>query len=126
MHQQYHHRQVEGRTLIWNVNKLVELSKDFPVIRVALKDIKELDETYWFVPGSIVTTRAILNHMKQVNEASLDYPIMLCSEGRIIDGMHRVVKASLLGHTHIQAVQFNEPLAPDYINVDLDSLPYDD
>ncbi len=126
MRQQYHHREVDGKTLIWNVNRLLELSKDFPIIHISLEDIREVNEPYWFAAGSTVTTKDILEHMKLVNEASLDYPIMLCSEGRIIDGMHRVAKAYLAGHTYIKAIQFEEPLTPDYIDVDLDSLPYDD
>lgn len=99
MRQQYHHREVDGKTLIWNVNRLLELSKDFPIIHISLENIREVNEPYWFAAGSTVTTKDILEHMKLVNEASLDYPIMLCSEGRIIDGMHRVAKAYLAGHT---------------------------
>lgn len=126
MRQQYHRRNVDGKILIWNVNKLIELCKDFPILSIPLKDIREINEPYWFPPEVIVTTKDIIEHMKLVNEASLDYPIILCSEGRIIDGMHRVAKAILLGHTHIKAVRFKDPMTPDYINVDLDSLPYDD
>ena len=32
-----------------------------------------------------------------------------------MDGMHRVAKAWLLGHTEIQAVQFTQDLEPDQI-----------
>lgn len=126
MRQQYHFREIDGKTLIWNVNKLVEWSKNLPIVEVALTDIKEIDEAFWFKKGDIVTARNFIDHMKLVEAASLDYPIMLCSEGKLIDGMHRVVKAALLGHTHIKAIRFTEPLDPDYIDRDLDSLPYED
>ena len=41
-----------------------------------------------------------------------------------MDGMHRVLKAFLLGHQHIRAVQFSENPSFDYINVNLDDLEY--
>lgn len=126
MRQQYHFREVDGKTLIWNVNKLVSKAKDLPVRQVSLSEIEEIDESFWFKKGDIVTANDFVFHMQLVEKASLDYPIMLCHQGRLIDGMHRVVKAKLLGYTHISAVQFEEPLEPDYVNVDLDSLPYDD
>ena len=43
-----------------------------------------------------------------------------------MDGMHRVAKAFIAGHEYIDAVQFTEDPEPDYIDVDLDTLPYDD
>ncbi len=39
--------------------------------------------------------------------------------------MHRIVKAILLGLTHIEAIQFSHPIAPDYIDVNPEDLPYD-
>ena len=46
------------------------------------------------------------------------------SDGRIMDGMHRVCKALLLGHRDIEAVRFVEDPTPDYIGVAPDDLPY--
>ncbi len=126
MRQQYHFREVDGKTLIWNVNKLVEWSKDFSVKEVPLTNIKEIDEAFWFKKEELVTARDFIHHMQLIEATSLDYPILLCHEGKLIDGMHRVVKAILSGHTHIKAVQFTEPISPDYIDKDLDSLPYED
>ncbi|MOA54550.1 hypothetical protein D3C78_1781890 [compost metagenome] len=58
--------------------------------------------------------------------ADLAYPIILDSEGRVMDGMHRVSKALMQGATHIDAVQFEQDPAPDYVDCDPDALPYDD
>ena len=41
-----------------------------------------------------------------------------------MDGMHRVAKALLLGHKEVKAVRFSEEIAPDYINVFPEDLPY--
>ena len=89
--------------------------------------IRELDETYWFQETKHQPTcRRIGEHMQLVLETDLHYPIILSSDGRVMDGMHRVVKAFVLGHDIIKAVQFAEDPEPDYINVDLDSLSYDE
>ncbi len=42
-----------------------------------------------------------------------------------MDGMHRVIKAILLGRNTIKAVQFDKDLEPDYVDVQEDDLPYD-
>jgi hypothetical protein len=60
-----------------------------------------------------------------VEAADLSYPIILCANGRVMDGMHRVAKASLLRHGDILAVQFEQTPEPDFINVDEDELDYD-
>ena len=41
-------------------------------------------------------------------------------------GMHRLVKAHLHGKEAILAVQFQEDPEPDYVDVEIDSLPYDE
>jgi hypothetical protein len=43
-----------------------------------------------------------------------------------MDGMHRVAKAAMLGHFTIEAFQFQEDPGPDYIDVPLDDLPYEE
>ena len=125
MRQQYHFRQVGTDTHIWDVCKLVALSQSLPIQSIALDGLREWDECYWFA-DTAATTCAIAEHMRLVQDAQLSYPIILCQDGRVMDGMHRVVKAHLAGHTHIHAVQFEPTPPPDYINVDADALPYDD
>jgi hypothetical protein len=57
-------------------------------------------------------------------EADDRYPIILSSNGRIMDGMHRVLKALMLGESHIRAVRFLTDPEPDFVGVDPDELPY--
>ncbi|ENW08290.1 hypothetical protein F934_00465 [Acinetobacter beijerinckii ANC 3835] len=61
-----------------------------------------------------------------MQEADLSYPIILCAQGRVMDGMHRVAKASLLKQTEILAVHFEQTPEPDFINVSEDDLNYDE
>ena len=43
-----------------------------------------------------------------------------------MDGMHRVAKAYMLGHESIDAVQFDIDPEPDYIDVPIDDLSYEE
>ena len=54
------------------------------------------------------------------------HPIILCAEGRRMDGMHRVVRAIADGRFHVPAVRFARTPDPDHVNVSLDDLPYPD
>ena len=123
MRKQYHFRQVGEDIYIWDVHSLVALSEKLNVKEILITDIQELNEAYWF-PDTHPTTQQMIEHMQLVNAADLSYPIILCAEGRVMDGMHRIAKA-ILGHqTHIQAVQFEHTPKPDFINVDEGDLDY--
>ncbi|MGA6134855.1 hypothetical protein ACPER7_00945 [Acinetobacter dispersus] len=125
MRRQYHFRQIGEDTYIWDVHRLVALTNNFVAKKVVLADIQELNEAYWF-PDQYPTTQQIIEHFQLVQDADLSYPIILCAEGRVMDGMHRVAKASLLKQTEILAVQFEQTPEPDFINVDEDDLDYDE
>lgn len=125
MRKQYHFRKVENDTYIWDVDNLVALTRNFKVKEILLSEIKELNEPYWY-PDSHPTTQDIIDHMILIQEADLSYPIILCSQGRIMDGMYRAGKAKILCEVKIRAVQFDKDPQPDYINVDEDDLSYDD
>lgn len=123
MRKQYHFRQVGEDTYIWDVHRLVKLTQNFMVKKVMLTDIQELNEAYWF-PDEYPTTQKIIEHIQLIQDADLNYPIILCAQGRVMDGMHRVAKASLLKHSDILAVQFEQTPDPDFINIDEDELDY--
>lgn len=125
MRKQYHFRQVGEETYIWNVHRLVELSQNLPTQQVLLSEIKELNEAYWF-PHTYPTTQQIIEHIQMIQEVDLSYPIILCVDGRVMDGMHRVAKAQLLNQQSIQAVRFNTTPPPDFINIDENDLEYDE
>lgn len=123
---QYHFREVGGRMHIWDVRKLLHRAETLPVIDIGLSDIRELDESYWFdATNQPATCRAIGDHIKLVQAADLAYPILLCADRRVMDGMHRVVKAYVAGHTTITARQLPSTPPPDFIDASPDDLPYE-
>jgi hypothetical protein len=94
---------------------------------VALSSLRELDEPYWFNGiDDIPTCRAVADHARFIAETDLHHPIILSSSGQIMDGMHRVAKAYMMGHETVDAVRFEVDPEPDYINVPIDELPYEE
>ncbi len=90
-----------------------------------LDTIQELDEAFWYdLGGGKPTCRNIAQHAKLIQQTDLTYPIILCHEGRVMDGMHRVCKALMQGATHIKVVQFAKPILPHFIDVDPETLSY--
>lgn len=117
-------RPSHGRFIAWDVDRLVLLTKDFPRIRVPLEAIREIDEPHWFSGGAqAATCRAVMEHARMISEADFDFPIILSADGRVMDGMHPVVKALLNGLQSIEAVQFERDPDPDFVDVTIDDLP---
>lgn len=125
MRKQYHFRPSSRGLLAWDVDRLIDLTRDHPRIELPLSTIREVDESYWFSTGEDPTCRAVMEHARLIAAADLSYPIILASDGRVMDGMHRVLKAILEGRHTIEAVQFNTDPAPDYVGVSPDELPYE-
>lgn len=126
MRKQYHIRPSPSGPLAWDVHRLVELTADLPVREVPLEQIRELDEPYWFGgDGNIPTVRAVANHAKLILDSELRHPIILSSDGRVMDGMHRVAKAFMQDRELIRAVRFEVDPEPDHVGVPIDELPYD-
>lgn len=123
---QYHFRHSSDGLLAWDVRRLIELSKELPVQSQLLTSVKELNENYWYAgDGQTPTCHSIIEHMQLIDDADLTFAIILCSEGRLMDGMHRVCKAVRLGKTHIPAIQFTDDPKPDFVGIHPDDLPYD-
>lgn len=125
MRTQYHFRKSGPGLCAWNVERLIYLSRELVRERVPLAKIREIDEPFWTAgEGQKLTCRQIVDHARLMQECDLAYPIILSSDGRVMDGMHRVCKALLEGLSEIEAVRFTEDPEPDYIGVDPDDLPY--
>jgi hypothetical protein len=109
----------------WDVDRLIQLSRDLPISVVPLDAIREIDSDYWFHYGPIVpTVRRVVEHMRLTTEADTFYPIFLAANGRVMDGMHRVARAILNGDLTIKAVRFDTDPEPDYRNCSPEDLPY--
>lgn len=113
----------DGIKQVWNVDRLWEIARELPVKDVPLASISDLDEVSWFgdIPSAHPTCRRVADHAKRIYEATFDHPVILSSEGWVMDGMHRVCKAYLLGWQTINAVQFIHNPEPDE-TIDSDTI----
>lgn len=127
MRKQYHFRKSPNGFYAWDVDRLLTLSRTFEIVDVSLGEIAELDEDYWFA-GSFEspTCRKVAEHCKLIGKADLSYPIILCGEGRVMDGMHRVAKALIAKRHTVKAVKFETTPEPDYVDVLPQDLSYGD
>ena len=126
MRKQYYFRPSRKGYFAWDVDRLVALTKNFQRRMVKLDAIREIDEPILSGDQSLLLTwRSISEDLRLIEEADLSYPIILSSEGRVMDGMHRVAKAMLNRHETIEAVQFTKDPEPDYEDVQPDDLSYE-
>jgi hypothetical protein len=125
MRKQYNFWPGENGLDAWDVDHLIELSSGLPIQEVPLSEIKEIDSPYWSIGTTdLPTVREIAEHFTLMNEADLDFPIILNVDGRLMDGMHRVAKALSQGLNSIKAIRFNYRPEPDFKDCDPDKLPY--
>lgn len=93
----------------WNVARLFELARGLTVMEIPLAHLN----VYYYYEK--LTLRNMVMHMKAVNAADMDCPIILDEDGDIMDGRHRVMRAMLEGLPTIKAVRFPENPEPDKI-----------
>ena len=123
MRKQYFFRSSDRGLLAWDVDRLILLTASFDRRRVPLTHIRELDDD-WCGEGERPTWRAMVAHLQLIDDADLAFPIILASDGAVMDGMHRVAKAVRHGHDDIVAVQFERDPEPDHVGRSPDDLPY--
>jgi len=90
----------------WSVARLFELAKNLPVMEVPL------DHLYLYYTYEKLTLRDMVMHMRAVNDADLDCPIIFDEDGELLDGRHRLMKAMLIGAATIKVVRFDENPSP--------------
>lgn len=95
--------------LIWSVPRLIELSRGLPVMEVPL------DHLCVYHRYANLTLRDMVMHMRAVNAADLERPIILDEDGELMDGRHRIMKAMLLGQPTIKAVRFEDNPVADRV-----------
>lgn len=101
----------------FDVDRLIQSSYGLPIRDVEIASIADVDSPYWFYTSpELPTVREIIEHTKLILEADLSYPILLTNEGKVVDGMHRVAKATLDGNSTIKAIQLPSLGVPEYSN----------
>ncbi len=98
----------------WHIDTVWRAAASVPVERVPVEEIRELDEDCWF-DGSEATVRAIVDHARRISEADLSQPVILASDGQVLDGMHRIAKALLVGYPTVQAQRLPVDPEPDWL-----------
>jgi hypothetical protein len=121
---QYFFRPSPQGLLAWDVDRLIELSKHLPRRHVKLEELGELDRP-WSGDGESQTWREMAAHIRLIEQCDVSFPIILASNGEVMDGRHRIAKAHLLGHDTIECVQFTNDPPPDHIGKTPNDLTYD-
>lgn len=106
-----------GQLAVWDVRRLWEHVDGFPVVQVAINEIQGFDSAEtWYAEGvDSPTCRSVAMHAKRIMNCSLKHPVILGSDNFVLDGMHRIAKAWLLGMTSVLAVRLDDSLPPDLV-----------
>lgn len=98
----------------WHIETVWQAAKDVPVDEIALSSIQEIDEDCWF-KGCPASVRDVVDHVRRINDADLELPIILASNGQVLDGMHRVAKALMHGRATVPAQRLPSDPEPDWL-----------
>jgi hypothetical protein len=104
----------------WHIETIWRAARNLPVQEVPVDVIREIDEDCWF-EGRPATVRAVIDHARKINDADLNVPIILASDGQVLDGMHRIAKAVLAGRTSVLAQRLPTDPNPDWLRPDRSS-----
>jgi hypothetical protein len=77
MRKQYYFRHSGRELLAWDIDRLVALSKDFPVLHVPLTDIREIGEPFSPEWDETASSRSMVEHIRLIETADLRFPIIL-------------------------------------------------
>lgn len=104
-------RKFGGKVYKWNVPDLLAQAAGLSIFWANV-DRFNLDVDAWFGEACKPTITNLLHHMRVVQNANLDDPILLSAEGHVFDGLHRLAKCALEGVAVIRCRQFQINPAP--------------
>jgi hypothetical protein len=110
---QRHTIEADGFRTTWYVDRLWELSAPLVSRPIQVDTVAGIDLNVWFWDGHEPTIRNVASRVERILAADLECPIILNTDGTIMDGAHRLARALIEGRTHILAKQFLESPAPD-------------
>jgi len=97
---------VDGR--VWSVDWLIKASEGLDVIDFDLSTISLNDPD--FISWNFERVHDVIVHYKRIHNADLSIPIILRSDGVVMNGRHRIIKALAEGIKTLPAKQFiNDP-----------------
>jgi hypothetical protein len=100
---------------VFKRDSLRKATNDLPVIKYKIDTEKILGEA---IAWKLENFHDFLVHYERVTNADLNEPLILRSDGFVMDGWHRIVKAILLDSDELPAKQFAIDPEPDYIKTD--------
>jgi len=92
---------------IWNVKDIWKAAEGIEPKLMQISDVINIDEfldSYSWSVGKM-TVRDILDHTERIENADLNYPIILTPEGCVADGCHRIVRAIKEGKDSILTIK---------------------
>jgi hypothetical protein len=101
----------DGNGNLYSVARLLDDTKHLPVFDCPLAAL-DLSCEIW----QGCNMHSLAWHVRRVNDADLDHPVLLDWEGSIADGRHRVIKALAQGKRTIKARRMTwkpEPCRPE-------------
>ncbi|MCF8059960.1 MAG: hypothetical protein K9K67_11725 [Bacteriovoracaceae bacterium] len=104
----------DGVVYLWYTERLWELTKTLSVFEFEVSSFNGFDKNVWFGPNQEPTVNKVLEHMKKIENADLNFPIILSQENIVLDGVHRICRAHLEGRKKIPAVRFEIDPEPDF------------
>ena len=96
----------DGR--VWSVESLIKASENLDVIEFDLSTVS-LDDPN-FIIWDFTRVHDVIVHYKRIRDADLSIPIILRSDGVVMNGRHRIIKALADGIKTLPAKRFiNDP-----------------
>ncbi len=103
---------IDEQGCIFKDATLKNASASLPVFSFELTD-KLMDE---ILRWKLVNFHDYLVHFRRVVNADLSIPIIIRSDGMVMDGRHRILKAFYEGQTTIPARKFETDPEPDFVS----------
>ena len=99
----------DGSIPFVRMQQLWEMADGLPIRKARVSELDALDEVRWFSERlqKLPTCRAVAEHARNIYEVDFRFPIILSPSGVVLDGMHRLCKAFLLGIEEIDAVRLS-------------------
>ena len=99
-------RKFADKVYKWHVPDILDQAAVLPVHETSVKRFN-LDVDAWFGEACKPTIKNVVHHMKFIQNADLNEPIILSAEGHVLDGLHRLAKCTLEGVRTIKYRQFD-------------------
>ena len=88
----------------YSTSEIVEYAKKCTPFKCP---VEALDMTYTLQEGTM-TLAEHASHYKRIKNAKLKYPIVLATDGFLLDGRYRIIKAALNGRGIVKVVRLTD------------------